>query len=108
MRRLVDPAAGGGQFLLAGITAEAEADGRAGLAVAKADGAEHMAWASRTAGTGRAQGEGDVAHVGDNAGTIQPVAAEVEVAVITIDQAAVDNPALSERCKRYFRQFLNM
>ena len=67
---VVDPAAGGGEFLFAGVAAEAEADRGAGLDIGEADSAEHMAGAAGTAGTGRAQREGEISKLGDQAGAI--------------------------------------
>ena len=84
MRRLVDPAAGRSQLLLAGIAAEAQADRRARLAIAEADRAQHMAWPARTAGAGRPERKGDVAHVGDQPRAIEAVAADVEIAAIAM------------------------
>ena len=89
-----------GQLLLAGIAAEAEADRRARLAVGQADRAQHMARPARAAGAGRAQREGDVAHVGDQPRTVEAVAADVEIAVIALVGAAVDRPSWSECCER--------
>ncbi len=56
-----------------------------------------MAGPSRSAGAGRAERESYVAQIGDQPRAISPVAADVEVPVITAVKAAVDGPFGTER-----------
>src|SRR5688500_10454500 len=103
MRRVINPAAGGGQFLFAGVTPEAEADGGTRFAVRQSDGAQDMARPPRATGAGRTERKGDIAHVRDQSRSIQTLSAKIEVAAIAVAYAAVNNPSLSECCQRYFR-----
>src|SRR5688500_7134345 len=67
-----------------------------------------MARSARSAGAGGAQRESNVAHIRDQPRSVEPVAAEIEVAVITMIDAAVDYPTLSECCERKLEQLSNM
>src|SRR3546814_11272250 len=72
----------------------AKADARSRLGVTQTDRAEHMAGAPRSARAGRARGESDVAQIGEEAVHVQPIAAEVEIAVVARGGGAVEGPAL--------------
>src|SRR3546814_1764724 len=84
----------GGQLVLGRGAAEAKADARSRLGVTQTDRAEHMAGAPRSARAGRARGESDVAQIGEEAVHVQPIAAEVELAVVARGGGAVEGPAL--------------
>ena len=78
---------------LAGVAAKAEADARPRLALAQAERGEHMARAARSAGAGRAGGKGEAAQLGDQAGGVEPVLAEVEIARPARLGRAIERPA---------------
>src|SRR6185295_9261900 len=67
-----------------------------------------MARTSRAARACTAEGEGDVAQVGDQPRGIRAFAADVEVARVTMRDAAVDDPARPKRIDRRLPQFLNV
>src|SRR3546814_6190064 len=87
----------GGQLVLGRGAAEAKADARSRLGVTQTDRAEHMAGAPRSARAGRARGESDVAQIGEEAVHVQPIAAEVEIAVVARGGGAVEGDRKSTR-----------
>src|SRR5689334_1047850 len=107
-RSLCQAVAGIDQLGLGRVAPEAEADGGACLAIIQAQRPKHVAGPARTAGAGRAERESDVAQIGDQARCIYPFAPNVEVAGIAMLDAAVDDPAGSQRVDRRLPQPLDM
>src|SRR4051794_33525989 len=106
MRR--NPVTGVGEVLLGRVAAEAESDRRTRLTIIETQRAQHVARPPRAARAGRPERKGDVAQVGDQACSVEPFAADVEVAVETMRGAAVDRPARSKRMNRRLPQLLDM
>ncbi len=67
-----------------------------------------MARPSRPAGTGRTGRKGDVAQIGHQPRDVEPLAADVEIAVIALVARAVERPVAIEMPQRRTEQLLGM
>src|SRR5579884_3967735 len=92
-----DALAGVDQLVLPGIAAEAEADRRTRFTIIKAKGAKHMTRSPGTACAGASERKGDVPQVSNKPRCVNALPADVQIAVVAVRSAAVDDPAGPER-----------